>query len=91
MRAPKILSGLPSLQEVDNGLDRNQSHLVVARLVCTRAHYFCVEGTGPSSFSVLPGSMMNRSSATCMTASTVTAHAAGDVCPWFENGYGHGP
>ena len=44
--APKILSGLPSLQKVDNGLHRDQPQIFVARLVCTRGRYFGVEGGG---------------------------------------------
>jgi hypothetical protein len=31
-----MLSGLPSLQEVDNDLDRDQPQIFVAQLVCTR-------------------------------------------------------
>jgi hypothetical protein len=45
-RAPRILSGLPSLQEVDNDLDRDQPQIFVARLVCTRGRYFGVKGGG---------------------------------------------
>jgi hypothetical protein len=45
-RAPRILSGLSSLQEVDNDLNRDQLQIFVAWLVCTRGRYFGVEGGG---------------------------------------------